>query len=295
MFSNNNFNLNSCSFSFRVHQISPSHTCLQRASLHSTSSRYLNNSNLNFNISRNDKHFRLHQLRLLLECSHQDLTSMTSIPSTTCTAAEEDPGQPPGIGGHRHHFDINQLNREHLREVDGQSSGTPVLLRRLHLETSQTTYLFNHITLSFLFLQPPTNPFTSTGTKTSCSSATTSASQFGFTYATSKPRCWDFTTSLTAASSCTSTARTIPQLNVKERANLFTIIAAISSSTLWLSTSIIEYITIGFSTFNNMVSTTSSTSFSTAMNLNILQKKHNQHNLYVLPFYHHNKNKIHIH
>ena len=26
-------------------------------------------------------------------------------------------GQPPGIGGHRHHFDINQLNREHLRDL----------------------------------------------------------------------------------------------------------------------------------------------------------------------------------
>ena len=57
---------------------------------------------------------------------------------------------------------------------------TPVLLRRLHLETSQTTYLFNLTTLNFLFLQLPTNPFTSTGTKTSCSSATTSASQFRF-------------------------------------------------------------------------------------------------------------------
>ena len=26
-------------------------------------------------------------------------------------------GQPPGIGGHRRHFDINQLNREHLRDL----------------------------------------------------------------------------------------------------------------------------------------------------------------------------------
>ena len=26
-------------------------------------------------------------------------------------------GQPPGIGGHRHYFDINQLNREYLRDL----------------------------------------------------------------------------------------------------------------------------------------------------------------------------------
>ena len=26
-------------------------------------------------------------------------------------------GQPPGIGGHRHYYDINQLNREHLRDL----------------------------------------------------------------------------------------------------------------------------------------------------------------------------------
>ena len=37
---------------------------------------------------------------------------------------------------------------------------TPVLLRRLHLETSQTTYLFNHTTLSLLFLQLPINQST---------------------------------------------------------------------------------------------------------------------------------------
>ena len=48
------------------------------------------------------------------ECPHQDLTSTTSVQSTTCTAAGG--GQPPGIGGH-HYFDINQLNRKHLRDL----------------------------------------------------------------------------------------------------------------------------------------------------------------------------------
>ena len=66
-------------------------------------------------------------------------------------------GQPPGIGGHRHHLDINQLNREHLRYLP---SVTPVLLRRLHLGTSQIMYLFNLTTLSFLFLQLPIKPLT---------------------------------------------------------------------------------------------------------------------------------------
>ena len=72
--------------------------------------------------------------------------------------------------------------------VAGQSLVTPVLLCRLHLGTSQTTYPFNHTTHNFLFLQLPTNLFTSMATKTSCSSATTSASQSGSTSATSKPR-----------------------------------------------------------------------------------------------------------
>ena len=30
-------------------------------------------------------------------------------------------GQPLGIGGRRHHFDINQLNREHLRHLPRRS------------------------------------------------------------------------------------------------------------------------------------------------------------------------------
>ena len=161
---------------------------------------------------------------------------MTSIPSTTCTAAEED------------HF------------VAGPSSVTPVLLRRLHLGTSQTTYLFNNTTHNFLCLQLPTNLSTSMATKTSCSSAPTSAFQSGSTSVTSRCLCWDFMTSLTAVSSCTSTARTAHQLNIKVRVNLYTIIAVISSSMLWLSTWITKYITIGFSTFNNTVSTAISTS-----------------------------------
>ena len=132
---------------------------------------------------------------------------------------------------------------------------TPVLLRRLHLETSQIMYLFNHTTHNFPFLQLPTNLFTSTATKTSCSSATTSASQSGSTSATSRLHYWDFIASLTAVSSCTSTARTTQQLNIKVRVNLKTTIGATSSSTLWLSISIIGYINIGFTTFNNMVST----------------------------------------
>ena len=51
------------SFSFRAHQISPSLTCLQQASLRSTSSRYLSsNNNLNFSISRYDRHYLLHRI-----------------------------------------------------------------------------------------------------------------------------------------------------------------------------------------------------------------------------------------
>ena len=60
----------------------------------------------------------------------------------------------------------------------------------------------------FYSYQP--NLFTSTATKTSCSSATTSVSQSGSTSGTSRPHCWDFTTSLTAGSSCTSMAKTAP-------------------------------------------------------------------------------------
>ena len=59
------YHLNNSSFSFRAHQISPSPTCFQKASLRSTSSRYLSsNNNLNFSVSRYDKHYLLHQLRL---------------------------------------------------------------------------------------------------------------------------------------------------------------------------------------------------------------------------------------
>ena len=80
---NNNYHLNISGFSFRAHQISPSHTCLQRASLPSTSSSYHNN-NLSFSINRYDKLYPLlHQHRLWQERPHRELTSTTSVPSTT--------------------------------------------------------------------------------------------------------------------------------------------------------------------------------------------------------------------
>ena len=55
--------------------------------------------------------------------------------------------------------------------VAGEYFVTPVLLPRLHLETSQTAYLFSHTTLKLPFLQLLTNLSTSMVTKTSCSSA----------------------------------------------------------------------------------------------------------------------------
>ena len=66
-FSSNNYHLINSGLSFRAHQISPSHTCLQRASLPSTSSSYHSN-NLSFSINRYDKHYLLpqhHHLRVL--------------------------------------------------------------------------------------------------------------------------------------------------------------------------------------------------------------------------------------
>ena len=165
-FSSNNFHLNLSSFSFRAHQISPLRTCLLRASLR----------------------FNFQQVPQQQQPQLQYQPVRPALPSTSASSVTRvsTPGphiydissinnmyscggvRPLGIGGPCHYFNINQLNREHLRIyleghfVAGQSSVTPVLLRRLHLETSQNTYLFNHTTLSFLFLQLPTNLFTST-------------------------------------------------------------------------------------------------------------------------------------
>ena len=82
-------------------------------------------------------------------------------------------GQPPGLGGQRHYFDINHLNREHLRDLPRG------LLRRWGLlcDTGAVTSVaprsfadhvppLNHTTNSFPFLQLPTNLSTSMATKT---------------------------------------------------------------------------------------------------------------------------------
>ena len=83
------YHLNVSSFSFRAHQVSPSRTCNQKASLRSTSTNYLSssNNNLRYSTIKHDKHYPLQHLHHpQQECPHQDLTSMTSAPSTARTA-----------------------------------------------------------------------------------------------------------------------------------------------------------------------------------------------------------------
>ena len=80
----------------------------------------------------------------------------------------------------------------------------------------------DHVTLKPPYTQLPFPQLpidqlsTSMATKTSCSSATTSASQSGSTSATPKLHYWGFMTSSTAGSSCTSTARTALPSNIME-------------------------------------------------------------------------------
>ena len=124
-------------------------------------------------INKYDKHYLLPQHHQWPECPHQDLTSTTSVPSTTCTAVKEDNHQASEdiVTTSTSTSWIANIFEIYLEGyfVAGPSSVTPVLLRRLHLGTSQTMYLFNHTTHNFLFLQLPINLFTSMATKTSCS------------------------------------------------------------------------------------------------------------------------------
>ena len=82
--------------------------------------------------------------------------------------------QPLGIGGHRHYFDINQLNREHLRDLPQGSLRRWAILCDTGAVTSVAPRNFaDHVPLqphyTQLSLSTATNqPFTSTGTKTSC-------------------------------------------------------------------------------------------------------------------------------
>ena len=72
-------------------------------------------------------------------------------------------GQPPGIGGHRHHFDINQLNREHLRDLPQGSlrrwailcdTGAVTSVAPQKLRRSRTSSTTLHTTFPFYSYQP---------------------------------------------------------------------------------------------------------------------------------------------
>ena len=93
----------------RAHQISPSPTCLQRASPPSTSNNYLSSSNnLRYTIIKYDTRYALQHLhRLQPERLHQDLTFKTSVPSTTRTFVKE------SCSNHQASVDIDHRIHEH--------------------------------------------------------------------------------------------------------------------------------------------------------------------------------------
>ena len=197
--------LNISTFSFRAHQISPSHASLQRASLHSTSSSYHNNNNLSLSITPGPHIYDINSINNMYDCEG---------------------GQPSNIGGHRRYYDINQLNREHLRDLPRG------LLRRWGIlcDTDAVTSVAPRNFPDKVPLQPHYTQL----------SLTTATNQpihiYGYKHILlicnniSFPvRLYicdvkDFTTFLTAESSCTSMARIVRPSNIKERLNLYIII-----------------------------------------------------------------------
>ena len=180
--SNNNDHHNISSFSFRAHQISPSPTCLQRASLRSTSISYHNKQ----------------QPQLQYQQVRQALPSTTSASSVICDKSVHSKTSHPRRQFHQQHvqlrgrtttryrtsslLDINQLNREHLWDLPrgllrrweilcDTGVVTSVAPRNFAEHVPETVPLQPHYTQLALSTAHPINPFTSMATKTSCSSA----------------------------------------------------------------------------------------------------------------------------
>ena len=166
-------------------------TRLQKASLHSTSSQFV-------------KHYPLlppASSTTRLNTPGPSIYDISAIsPEDICEGC-----QLPGLGNSCRLFNVNQLNRERFRDLPrgvlrrwGILCDTGAITSVTPRNFADHVPLQPHTTHNSHSLQQPINLFASMATETSCLFATTSASQCSSTSATSRPHCWDYTTSLTA-------------------------------------------------------------------------------------------------